>query len=344
MSGLVVAGSRGRMDEIDQLLDLQEGVISRRQALASGLSPTEIKRRVRRRDWVVVHPGVYVNHNGPVTWRQRAWAAVLCCWPAALDGVSALRAHEGPGRHNAQDDGPIHVIVEHPRKVVPPEGVRVRRSRRFHDVAQANLSPPRLRYEETIIDLADRASDELSVIAVLADACGGRRTTATRLRACAEGMARLTRRKLLIAILSDVADGTCSVLEHRYLTHVERAHGLPRGLRQVAATAADGRRMFRDVRYGGKRPRWRFVVELDGRLGHSSARDRDADMERDLDAAVDREETVRLGYGQVFNRACGTARKLERIMQRLGWDGAMSRCPKCPDEIPQDWGRSGQAG
>ena len=332
------------MDPIEELLDHQDGVISRRQAMAAGMSATEVKRRVRRREWVAVHTGVYVSHTGPLTWRQRAWAAVLYCWPAALDGRSSLRAHEGPGRHGTEDAGPIHVLVEHTRKVVAPAGVRVRRSRRFRDAAQANLSPPRLRYEETIIDLADRAPDELTMIAILADACGGRRTTASRLHACAERMTRLARRKMLTAVLRDVAEGTCSVLEHRYLTAVERAHGLSRGLRQVEARSSSGRRMFRDVRYGGGRPRWRFNVELDGRLGHSSARDRDADLERDLDAAVDQEETVRLGYGQVFKRACATARRLERIMQRLGWDGEMTRCPHCPEEIPQERGRPGQAG
>lgn len=339
-----VPGSRSAMSLIDELLERQDGVIARRQAIAAGLTPTDIKRRVRRRDWVAVHPGVYVNHTGPLAWRQRAWAAVLSCWPAALDGVSARRAHEGPGRHGADDGGPIHVLVEHRRKVVAPDGVRVRRSRRFREAAQANLSPPRLRYEEAIIDLADRASGELAMVAVLADACGGRRTTAERLRSCVDRMPRLGRRKLLAALLTDVAEGTCSVLEHRYLTAVERAHSLPRGLRQVEVHSPSGRRMFRDVRYGGKRPRWRFIVELDGRLGHTTGRDRDADLERDLDAAVDREETVRLGYGQVFDRACRTARRLERIMQRLGWDGEMTRCPSCPGEVPQDWGDAGRAG
>ena len=90
--------------------------------------------------------------------------------------------------------------------------------------------------------------------------------------------------------------------------------------------------MFRDVRYGGSRPRWRLIVELDGRLGHSSTRERDRDLERDLDAAIDREETVRLGYGQAFDRHCDTARKLARIMNRLGWTGTTLRCPDCPED------------
>jgi hypothetical protein len=150
------------------------------------------------------------------------------------------------------------------------------------------------------------------------------------LRRALEAIPRVRNRKVLGELLSDVESGTCSVLEHGYLTRVERPHGLPPGLRQVAATGSGGRRMFRDVLHGGKRPRWRLIVELDGRLFHSSARARDQDLERDLDAAVERDETVRLGYGQVFDRACLTAARLARIMQRLGWQGELRRCPSCP--------------
>lgn len=161
---------------------------------------------------------------------------------------------------------------------------------------------------------------------------GGRRPLASAGTSTASP--RLRRRAWLAAVLSDVANGTCSVLEHAYLTEVERPHGLPRGLRQVLAFDDAGRRMFRDVLYGGKRlRRWRLIVELDGRLFHSSALAGDRDLERDLDAMLDGEETVRLGCGQVFERACRTAEKLARLMQRLGWDGEFQPCPKCPGEL-----------
>ena len=50
--------------DLDATTKHQDGLISRRQALGHGLSVVEIKRRLRRRDWVAVHPGVYVNHTG----------------------------------------------------------------------------------------------------------------------------------------------------------------------------------------------------------------------------------------------------------------------------------------
>ncbi|TYL52018.1 type IV toxin-antitoxin system AbiEi family antitoxin domain-containing protein [Nocardioides sp. BGMRC 2183] len=324
------------MDELAALLDLQHGVIARRQARAVGLSPTDIARRVRRREWTRVHPGVYVNHSGPLTWWQRAWAAVLACWPAALDGRSALRAHEGPGRRSARDDDPIEVVVAHGRRVSAPHGVQVRQSRRFDDATQANFAPPRLRYDAVVIDLADRAEDDLTAIAILADACGGRRTTAARLRAQVDGLARVRRRVWLVGILNDVADGACSVLEHGFLNLVERPHGLPRGQRQVPATDAAGRLMFRDVCYdvGGHRQ----IVELDGRLGHTSARDRARDLERDLDAALGREHTVRLGYTQVFGDPCVTAAKVGRLLRARGWTGVVRPCASCPPPAQRSGG------
>ena len=91
------------------LLRDQAGIIARRQALRGGLTSNDVRRRLRRREWVVVHPGVYVDHTGQLTWLQRAWAAVLYAWPAALCGESALRAVEGPGRR--RDDHTIHVAI-----------------------------------------------------------------------------------------------------------------------------------------------------------------------------------------------------------------------------------------
>lgn len=318
------------MEEIERLLAAQDGVIARRQALAAGCPPTTIRRLLRRREWAMVHPGVYVDHTGPLTWRQRAWAAVLFHWPAALDGWSALRAHAGPGPRQHDDRGPIEVVVDHARRPVAVEGIRVRRSRRFEEAVQLHLHPPRQRYDDAVLELADRCPDELQAIAVLADACGSRRTTAVRLQQRLSTMSRVARRLWLNAVLADVAEGTCSVLEHGYLTRVERAHGLPHGRRQVAARDGAGRRMFRDVQYGGRAPSWCQVIELDGRFDHDSAAARDRDLERDLDAALELTDTVRLGYGQVFARSCSTAAKLGRLFQQRGWRGTPVACPSCP--------------
>jgi hypothetical protein len=72
-------------------------------------------------------------------------------------------------------------------------------------------------------------------------------------------------------------------------------------------------------------------LELDGRLFHASARQRDRDLDRDLDAAVLGHATVRLGWGQVFDRPCVTAGRLAVLLQRGGWTGSPRACgPGCP--------------
>ena len=188
---------------------------------------------LRRRELARIHPGIYVDHTGPATWSQRAWAATLFHWPAALAGPSALRAHglrsfTGGGRADAWTDKgsrfgrvaavePVHVVVDASRRVVPPSGVVVTRRSDFES-------------------------------RVLSDACQEGATTASRLRATLAARGRLPRRRLLLAILDDIANGTMSVLERRYLSEVERAHGLPTARRQVRAVTRWGV-TYRDVEY-----------------------------------------------------------------------------------------------
>lgn len=289
--------------------------------LEAGLDDHDIRRLVRRREWARVHAGVYVAHTGPPTWLQYAWAAVLAAWPAALAGESALRADDGPGRAVARR--PICVVVERKRNVAAPNDVRVVHATGLDERVRWNLCPPRVRIEEAVLDIAATAPSDFAAIAVLADAVQSRRTTAQRLIEALGRRRRIRRRAFLEAVLRDIRDGTCSVLEHGYLTRVERPHDLPRGTRQPPADC--GGRIYRDVTYEP----WGTYVELDGRLFHDSARARDADLDRDLDAALAGKVTLRLGWGQVFDRSCATAAKVGRLLVDRGWTEEPRRCPDC---------------
>ena len=170
----------------------------------------------------------------------------------------------------------------------------------------------------------DEIVSELEAIGVLAGAAQSRRTTALRLAETLRSRERTPRGRWLAGVLEDVAAGACSVLEHGYLTRVERAHGLPRAERQVRVTATLGV-TYRDAEYDD------LVLELDGRLFHNTARQRDRDFDRDLDVAVDGRTSVRLGYGQVFDRPCRTAERIALLLTQRGWTGTPVRCgPDCP--------------
>ena len=307
------------------LLARQSGVVSRRQLVAdAGLQQHDLQRLVRRRDLVRVHDGVFINHTGTPTWLQRAWIGVHLVWPAALAGDSALRAAEGPGR-SGRDDSVVHLAVDRDRHAAVPSGYRLRRMSSFHDRVMWNTSPPRVRMEEALIDVAVRKPDDFGAISVLADAIQGRLTQAARIRVALDARPRVPRREFMTGVLRDLERGTCSVLEHGYLTLVEEAHGLPVGLRQVR----DSRHgpLYRDVVY----VQFDQLVELDGRMWHDSAEQHDADLDRDLDAAVERLATVRLGWGQVYGRPCGTAVRIGQLLSARGWLGRPTRCPDCPD-------------
>lgn len=313
--------------DIAGILDRQAGTISRHQALRAGCEPHDIRRRKRRREWAEVHPGVYVNHTGPLTWQQRAWAAVLVCAPAALCHESAKRAADGPGRTTHDDGKPIHVAVGSNRTPDPPPGVIVHRLADLDTKVHWNTSPPRQRVEEVAVDLAAKARRDIDAIAELCDVVRSRQTTPARLAAALDGRSRVARRRLLEAVVADVAAGTCSALEQGYLARVERPHGLPRAHRQFKESLKGP--LYRDAVYS----HFGAIVELDGRMYHSSVRARDADLERDLDAFVTGRVTARLGWGQVFDRSCTTAYKLAVAFQRLGWNGQFQRCPRCPPQL-----------
>jgi hypothetical protein len=320
----VAQPQRMELTRLQQLMNEQDGVVSRRQVIECGGDDNVIERRLRSREWATLHRGVYVDHTGPPSWRQRAWAAVLYHWPSALCHVSALRLH-GLAPLPATPDEPIHVAVDATRRPRSRVGIRPHRIARLHERVQPNRRPPRFRLEDAVLDVASDTDDDAQAVAVLADACQSRRTTAGRLCRALAARPRLRRRRFLILLLTDVATGAYSVLEHRYLTRVERPHGLPTGRRQRVSRAGRGA-AYRDVEYEGLG----VVVELDGRLGHDFQADRWDDLDRDIASLVGGDVTIRAGWRQVL-QPCRLAEAVARLLIARGWAGSPRACgPGCP--------------
>lgn len=312
------------VESLHALFDQQAGVVARRQLLAAGtgLDANDVRRKLRRGGLVALHPGVYANHNGELTWIQSAWAAVLLLWPAALCHQSAIRAANGPCRRGSEDER-LHIAVDRKRSVDEPDGVRVHRVVDLDAKVQWNRSPPRVRIEHAVVDVAAEARGEFQCVAALADAVQSRLTTVDRIKAALDSRSRIARRGFISAVLSDIAHGACSVLERGYLERVERPHGLPGADRQVPASARGP--IYRDVEYAS----YGLVVELDGRLFHDNARARDSDLDRDLLAAVEGRHSLRLGWGQVFDRPCVTAELVGNLLLKRGWEGPVLPCSDC---------------
>lgn len=233
-------------------------------------------------------------------------------------GPSALAA----GRGGFAPTEVVHVAIDESRRVTAPAGVVVHRVKGLGVRTHWRTAPPRMRAGEAVLDAA-LAEDEFGQVAVLARAVQERVVTPQEISSVLESRTRVPRRRFLLALLDDLASGTDSVLEHGYLTRVERAHGLPRGRRQGRVV---GLREHRDVLYEEARA----IVELDSRAYHSLARQRYADLERDTSALAAGYQTVRIGWGQVFGTPCRTAALLADLFGQRGWGGTARRCPACP--------------
>jgi hypothetical protein len=274
-------------DEVRHLRSVQDGVVTRAQLHACGLTYADLQRLVRRRELTRVRPGIFIDHTGPQTWSQRARVAVLACWPAALSHTSVWR-----------DTSPIHVAVHHDRRVANPPGVVLHRMRHLDARVNWRRSPPRMSVEDAVLDVAGLARDDFQAIAALGEVVQARLTTYDAVARVLRARERTPRGSWLASVLTDLTTGANSVLEHEYLVRVERAHGLPPADRQVVS-AAGARRVERDVLYG----RYGLVIELVGRAFHDSARAWDRDLDRDLAAAVEeRLRTVRLPVADVAGR------------------------------------------
>lgn len=311
-------GPQCRGAALRDLLRHQDGVVARRQLRTIGARDHEVERMLRRRELTTVHPGVYVEHTGPLTWTQRAWAAVLVHHPAWLTRESALP--------DPPPDATIHVAVASHRTVRPVPGVVAHRTARLADRVARMSTLPRLRLEEAVVEVAAGAHDPYAALAAFARLCHTRRTHPRAIADALRGRRGVPARGLLLEMLEDLASGACSVLEREYLVRVERAHGLPRASRQLHSRTAGGV-VYRDVGYRAQS----VVVELDGRMFHSSPDARSDDLDRDLDTVADDGAlTVRIGWRQATRDACRTAHRLARVLQRQGWDGDSVRCPLCP--------------
>src|SRR5712691_2564342 len=114
---------------LDQLLREQCEIVSRRQALACGVSVGELRTRLRPDGpWKVILPGVYLAHNGLLTVGQRERAATLYAGNGSVISGRAALARQGI-RVPLSDV--VDVLVPHERIRANTEFVRVHRTKRM---------------------------------------------------------------------------------------------------------------------------------------------------------------------------------------------------------------------
>jgi very-short-patch-repair endonuclease len=253
-------GARPWQDVVEE----QDGVLTRQQALHGGLTEDQWQWRLDADRWQPLLRGVVVAHTGPVTVRQQAWAAVLTSGPGAcLSGDAALL-------QLGLDVGPLSVLtvaVPYGRSVtsrllaVPgtqPVRVLPRRVSGLAALRHPVRRPPSVRATAAVLHAAAWAPSDRAAEWRVAAAVQQRLVRPQDVRATLAQLQRLPRRPLVATVLDDVELGAHAAGELDFL----------RFLRRSCLPLPD--RLQRPVRLGRVRyldawwERQRVAAELDG--------------------------------------------------------------------------------
>jgi hypothetical protein len=243
---------------------------------------------------------------------------------------ATLSHHTAAGLHGLTDrpGEQIHVTVpvaRNPARYGKIPGVIVHRSSRIGLARHPALAPPRTRVEETVLDLVETARDFDEAFAWICRAVGRRRTTIPLLRVAAAARKKMRWRTEITAALADVAEGVHSLLEYRYVTRVERAHGLPRATRQ-AKRRHGARSTYIDNLYS----EYDVCVEVDGTTAHPTE-ERWNDIRRDNTNTARGTATFRFGWPELTQHRCRSAVQVGDTLRDRGWSGGLRSCsPDCP--------------
>jgi hypothetical protein len=195
---------------VDKLLLDQCDLVTRHQALTSGVSEAALRARLRPGGrWTVVLPGIYFAHDGSLTVGQREMAAVLYGGnDSVITGPAALARHG----LRATITEVVDVLVPHDRRRQSASFVSIHRTRRMPERPWVNAgllwAPP----ARAVADTVRQQSDLRQVRALVASAVQRNKCTIEQLKS--ELLSGPTQGSGLLKVaLEEVAIGAASIAE-----------------------------------------------------------------------------------------------------------------------------------
>ena len=260
-------------DALARTLDHQLGVITRRQAVAVGLTKHALRHRLRRGgSWQGLLPGVYLAATGSPTRIQQEMAAMLYAGPGSvITGLAAVRQHDIRGPVTEFVD----VLIPASRRRQDADFVQLHRTTRL-PARVWQLGP--LRYALPARAVADAVRDLTSlrdVRAMVADAVQRRHCRVPDLSE-ELGKGPSVGSKLFREALADVADGIRSTAEGD-LKDLLAKSGLPAPLFNASIYDGDGTFIARPDAWWPERG---VAVEVDSHEWHLSPHDHTRTLER----------------------------------------------------------------
>jgi very-short-patch-repair endonuclease len=308
----------------------QGGVLTRAQLIGLGLSSSAVNRAQRR--WTRLGSGVY--WLAPPLQRPpfhvRVWAGVLQGGDGARAGFGTAAVLQGLAHVDEISstwwrstlglaDDRVCIITPHDRR--PGGGIAFVRELPGERLPSRAAEPARTQVEDTALDLAARGS-RVQVVTWNTRAVQRRLTTTQRLAQRLAERPHLRHRRVMLDLLTEVADGATSPLEINAVRAVLRPHRLPTPELQMQVGPA-----LIDVGYR----QYGVLIELDGQLGHLEG-GRHRDRRRDNRHVLLGARTLRFGWEDVVGDPCGVAHQIAVLLRAQGWRGELTRCPRCPPQ------------
>ena len=302
-----------RWPEIAHILTSQYGVVSVAQLKELELSRHTLGRWLREHRLEKCAPRVMRLAGTPITWEQQLMTGLLSLGrPAGISHRAAAQVH-GFDRFTGGDveflverghrNSRLAAIVHSSEHVGRLDFVTVRgfrttsATRTILDLANIEIEPDRLR---AAIDSAVRL--QLSAPEAI-------RRSLEDIRSRGRTGARMIDELLLDA-------GGHTMLEREFLSLLREA-GLPRPRPQVVFR--DGKRTIARVDF--LYAEWKLVVEVSGRIGHSSPADRARDAQRRNELQALGLRVYEFTWEQVTRRSKWVQERMRLHLRAAGWPG-----------------------
>ncbi len=261
------------LDALRVLIKEQDGVVSRKQVLAAGLSPNALRHRLRPDGpWAVSLPGVYQTETGTLTRAQHEIAALLYGGPrSVLTGASALRHYGLP----APESVVVDILIPAQAQRISVSYVRVHRTTRLPEMAYGPphqvCAPPARAAADAVRGLTNLQAARALLAGVVQD------------RGCAPWQLEQELRAgpvqysaLLRSVLAEVADGVRSAPEAELRDLIKKA-GLPMPLFNPRLCLPGGAFIACPDAWW---PEAGVAIEIDSRRWHFSPDDWERTMDR----------------------------------------------------------------
>lgn len=276
---------QARRHRVARLAVRQEGIVSRPQVYAAGVTRWEVRAELTAGRWRRTGPQTLSLVTGPLTQPATHWVAVLEGGPRAfLDGASSLVA----GGLRKFEVDTVRVSVPRGARIRRVAGIDVRQTRRWAaDDLATGPGVPRSRNEVAAVRGALWARSDAQAALLLTMPVQQGLTTPERLGREALRIRRDRRRRLVHAVVLDLLQGVRSLGEREFARECRR-RGLPEPTRQVVRRAANGT-YYLDVVWED----WGLVVEIDG-IHHAWAQNLVQDALRQNDVTLEGATVLRL--------------------------------------------------